>query len=462
MAQDDDKATAQRRALPRDEQQLRELLKAALLHRAHPDKERLLGLEYEVLRARRDDCSAAPSRGPDGPDDIVLHLAEGLAAGEVDVEPVRENGVLTVVHVGSKNLSLEPGGQLEISFAPRARIKPLLEAFDRYVPMFEKRLEGTPYKALYLGHQPITMPDDIPLRDKPRYAVMDRRLRRVEELGPHMMRATAGQQLTLDFRDEREAVRMLRASCTFAPFMTAIFANSPFVGGQDSGFVSYREHAWLHTDPSRCGMPAELLREEDTLDGYIDFALEAEAWFRHGESEIEEIPEGSSWREVWAGGQELSLRDWDLHCSTLFPVSRFRGGIEVRSADCTPPELIPAFLALIVGALYDEEARDACLELHPYRTQDDIDLLHAAVSVSGPRAVLDDGFDVHATCTRFVDIAREGLRRLEAKHEIDAGASGLLAPIAAMLSEASCPAEEAIKRLQSCGSYDGIAGARED
>ncbi len=438
--------------LPRDEEAMRALLERSLLSRASPKKQRLLGLEFEALRVRRQDGVAAPSTGEDGPDEIVLDLARTLAEGG-EIEAVIENDVLSVVHLGPTNLSLEPGGQLEISFSPRARIGEVLDVFEQYVPMIEKRLEDTPYRVLYLGHQPKTMPDEIPLRGKPRYSIMDRRLRRVEKLGPHMMRATAGQQLTLDFRDQREAMRMLRASTVAAPFLTAIFANSPFVGGKLSGHLSFREKAWLHTDPTRCGAPALLLNGDDSLDAYIDFALSAEAWFRHGASGVEEIPAGSTWRELWESGERLTLADFELHSSTLFPTARIRGGVELRSADCTPPEFVPAFLALIVGALYDEESREACLELHPYRTQAEVDALHEAVAQQGPKAQLPDGFEVLAGCRALVEHAEAGLRRLEARGEIDVDAWKHLAALHELLADGSCPANAAIERQQSRGEF---------
>ncbi len=440
-----------RSTLSKDPQELREQLASYLLKRAHPEKERLLGLEYECLRASNPDCAAAPSMGDGGPEDVVDRLGQYLVPEGMETERVVDGGVLSIVHAGKSNLSLEPGGQVEVSFAPMRTPQEIERSLNSYIHELERVHEGTPYKPLYVGHQPRTLPDDIPLRAKPRYAIMDRRLRQVEELGPHMMRATAGQQLTVDFRSERECLEMLQASFVFAPFMTALFANSPFVGGRDSGYVSYREKAWWHTDPSRCGVPSGLFQEGADIQSYVDFALQAEVWFRWKDGELIEVEERQSFGDLWESGEELLLDDFAVHSSTLFPASRLRGGLEIRSADCTPKELVPSFVALAMASMYDEKTREACMALHPYRCPIALAELHEKTAEDGLKAVLDDGFAIGKACLEFLDLCESGLVRMAERGELEAGSERLLRPIREIADRGESVAHEALRQYESYG-----------
>ncbi|HHI80146.1 MAG TPA: hypothetical protein ENK02_09195 [Planctomycetes bacterium] len=399
--------------LPREEDELRPILRRFFLGDAREDRPRLLGVEYECLRVERGSLRAAPSMGDGGPDPILRELVPLLERpGVTAASPQEEGGVLSMIKVGKGSVSLEPGGQVEISFPPVGRpgdLVPLLEAFVHRVDLLHR---GSPYRCIHLGHQPISMPEEIPLRAKPRYRIMDKKLRSSGKLGIHMMRATAGMQVTVDYRSEEEAVETLRAALITAPLVTGLFANSPWVGGENSGYASYRERVWWHTDPRRCAVPGELVRTGNCLGAYIDFALDANLWFLPRDGHLVECEGDQSFREHLASGETLTLEDFALHASTLFPAARIRNGVEIRSADSVPPEFVPAFAALMAGLLYDPEAREAALELHPYRCDDSINRLHEEASKNGVRGCLEDGFSIGDACGRMVDLARGGLGRL--------------------------------------------------
>jgi len=433
--------------LPREEDSLFPILRSFFLGNAHQERPRLLGIEYECLRVDRQTLRAAPSLGDGGPDTILRGMVSLLEepGGPAPI-PLEESGVLSLIKVGKGSVSLEPGGQVEISFAPVQRPSELVSHLDAFVSRVEELHRGSPYRCIHLGHQPISMPTEIPLRSKPRYRIMDKKLRSAGNLGMHMMRATAGMQVTVDYRSEREAGETLRAALITAPLVTGLFANSPWVGGKDSGYASFRERVWWDTDSRRCAVPGKLIRTGNCLAAYIDFALEADLWFVKRDGQLVECPGRVSFRDALASGEKLTLEDFALHATTLFPAARIRNGVEVRSADSVPPHFVPAFAALMAGLLYDEASREGALELHPYRCDDSINRLHEESSKNGVRGQLDDGFSVGAACTRMVSLAREGLGRLASKGFYPKEEAQYLDVIEDLLARSLAPADLVLEK----------------
>ena len=434
-------------SLPREEDSLRPILRKFFLGEAHRERPRLLGIEYECLRVERETFRAAPSLGAGGPDPILRELVSLLdrPGGPAPI-PVEEDGVLSMIKVGKGSVSLEPGGQVEISFAPVQKPSELVPLLDSFVRKVDELHEGSPYRCIHLGHQPISMPDEIPLRAKPRYRIMDRKLRAAGSLGTHMMRATAGMQVTVDYRSEPEAVETLRAALITAPLVTGLFANSPWVGGEDSGYASFRERVWWHTDSRRCAVPGSLVRTGNCLAAYIDFALDADLWFLKKDGVLVECPGRVSFRDALAGGEALTLEDFALHATTLFPAARIRNGVEVRSADSAPPRFVLAYAALMAGLLYDEESRKAALELHPYRCDDSINRLHEEASKNGVRGELEDGFSIGEACLSMVGLARKGLCKLAAEGFYPAEEVKHLDVIQDLLEKGRAPADLVLER----------------
>ena len=346
-----------------------------------------------------------------------------------EVEESVEGDVLAAVRCGAGSMSVEPGGQIELSLPPMTQPTAVQAALADYAAAIERELAATPFRALYLGHQPLTMPEDIPLRAKPRYRIMDRKLRAAGTLGVHMMRATAGMQVTLDFDGGAECAHMLKAALVMAPVVSAFYANSRSVGGRDSGYESFRERVWWNTDASRCGVPCVLLRERPSMADYVEFALDAEAMFLERDGTMREVEGRTTFRQLWQAGEELTLADFVTHTSTLFPAARIRGGVEVRSADCVPPELVGSFVALHAACLYDAEARHAACELHPYRGQTELGVLHETAARHGLEASLPDGFSICSAACELIDTATAGLERLIACGLYQAESQRLLDPL---------------------------------
>ncbi|MCA8968527.1 MAG: hypothetical protein KDC95_02040 [Planctomycetes bacterium] len=439
--------------LPEDPQALRELLVQWFARTSTPTRRQLLGFEYECLRIARGDASAAPSLGPNGPDDLLRSLARhavaarGPEAGDSLREHV-ENDQVTVIEIGSSNFSLEPGGQIEISLAPYEDPLDVASEIDAFAAMIRDEVEDSPYRVVFLGHQPLTMPQAIALRAKPRYEVMNRRLAQRGSLGIHMMRATAGMQVTLDSRSADDCASLLRAALMSAPIITAIYANSPLVGGRPSGYLSYREAVWWDTDPTRCGIPVACLDEDADLGAYVDWALDAEPWFVRRDGELREVTGHRRFRDMLGTEWAPTLDDFSLHSTTLFPSARLRGGVEVRSADCVPTELAKTFCALFAGLAYDEKARDLASRVHDRRDAEGVRKLHACAARHG----LDGrcgSLRVRAVAEALVDVAKAGLTRQVEAGRFSREVLDLLTPLEDLVRTGVAPARELLDRYEA-------------
>ena len=446
-------------AVPEDEAALRSMLRDWFLRSSTPERPLLLGFEYECLRVRRDDAQAAPSRGSEGPDALVRALGRRFLRAGVEAEEFVEAGDLALLRLGAQNFSVEPGGQIEISLAPYEDPLQVAQEIDRFVQGIDEELAASPYAAVFLGHQPMTMPADIPLRAKPRYAIMNRRFAERGKLGIHMMRATAGMQVTLDTRSEEDCASMLRAALVSAPIVTALFANSPFVGGKPSGVLSFREIAWWDTDPSRCGVPPACLDEDAGIEAYVDWALDAEPWFVRRAGELCEVRGFKRFRDLLGTQWHPSLDDFSLHATTLFPSARLRGGVELRSADCVSAGLARSFCAFQAGLFYDDASRKRAANLHAVRDLEGLRALHACASRDGLAGRCGD-FVVRERAEELLDASRAGLRRQIEQKRFGPEVLDLLAPLAELVEAGRSPAHELLERYEKDGSVRAaIAGA---
>ncbi len=435
--------------LPQDADELRRVLVAWFARSSTPTRRQLLGFEYECLRVQRASVAAAPSLGSAGPDALLRRIAERAStAMGAEVQEHRENGEITVIELGASNLSVEPGGQIELSLAPFEDPREVARWIDAYASWLGPEGESGDFRFLFMGHQPWTMPHDIPLRAKPRYEIMNRRLAARGSLGIHMMRATAGMQVTLDSRSADDCASLLRAALMSAPVITAIYANSPLVGGRPSGYLSYREAVWWDTDPTRCGIPIACLDEDRGLEAYVDWALDAEPWFVRRDGELREVRGYRRFRDLIGSEWAPTLDDFSLHTTTLFPSARLRGGVEVRSADCVAPELAKTFCALFAGLAYDEKARELATRVHDRRDAVGVRRLHDCAAKHGLEGRCGK-LRVRDVAMALVDVAKQGLRRQVEGGRFDASVLEILRPLEDLVAHGSAPARQVLDRYEA-------------
>jgi len=250
---------------------------------------------------------------------------------------------------------------------------------------------------------------------KSRYGIMTPYMDKVGTLGTSMMYRSCTVQANLDFSDEADMVKKLRVSLALQPIVTALFANSPFVDGKPSGYLSFRSHIWLNTDRDRTGMLPFAFEPGFGFERYADHALNVPMYFviRNGEY-INTA--GESFRAFLDGklpqlpGAKPTIKDWENHLSTLFPEVRLKQFLEQRGADMGDRDHVLALSALWVGLLYDDEALDAAWDLVSDWTEAERETLRNEV----PRTAIHTPFrggSVADIARIVVDLAGDGLRR---------------------------------------------------
>jgi glutamate--cysteine ligase len=326
---------------------------------ARPRSDWGVGAEMEKLVVEAATAEAAP-----------YHRIEALLAGletQAGWHGVRENGRLIALVGPSSSITLEPGGQLELSGQFCPDIHCCCGDFAGHISQILGRAGELGLAFLGLGVQPFTPLARIDRVPKARYAVMEPYMRRTGDMGVRMMKQSAGLQVNLDYADEADCIDKLQVALLLSPLLYALFANSPLMEGEPTGFLSTRGEIWSRTDPDRTGLLPGIFRPDAGFGTYIDYALDVPMYFILREGRFLDLTgERFPFRRFLAegfAGHRPTLADWDLHLSTLFPEARLRPQIEVRCADSLPPRLTMAVAALAKGILYDGEARRVARDL---------------------------------------------------------------------------------------------------
>lgn len=312
-----------------------------------------VGMEVEAIVVDADTRRPFPLEPGLSPR-ATLQVLRGLAPlhGWL-VRQAPDGGAPDICLPDGARITFEPGGQMEYSSAPQRSASAVLRAAREVFALIGNSLEPAGAELLFAGIDPINAVDDAPLQLRSeRYLRMDRHFRRIGSHGARMMRQTASLQFTFDWGEELERGRRWTLANALAPYLAAIFANSPCYGGKPTGHRSFRRVVWDTLDPLRTGM-------RDTGDGaeaaYLQFALGAPAILMPGGDRP--CAPFAQWLETGC----VAMSDWHAHLSTLFPEVRPRGYLEVRTADSLPPEWFAAPMVLLLGLLYDRQSSgDAC------------------------------------------------------------------------------------------------------
>jgi glutamate--cysteine ligase len=383
----------------------------------------LVGLELETAVLRADDLKPAGYAG-----EIQAILQRLLDSGAYPT-PVREGpNLIALEGERGQTVTLEPGGQLELSTSPCADLLSLKADVERCLGLLTEaaKAEGL---LLVGGSLFPAAQEAMPWMPKARYDIMRDYFAGLGEGGsqaPVMMRRTLSVQVSLDFRDGADAAELLRLAFLAAPVVTAVFAASPFDGFAESGFLSTRAEAWRFTDPARAGVVEACAAPGSTLLDYADYALDVPMVFR-AQDGVYSPMHGASFRALaergrWEDGTPLTLADLWVHLGGIFTDARLKKGlVELRSTDGQPPGDVLAIPAFWVGLCYDAESRAAALELLGAAPPEARAKAHADV----PRLALDadwGGRRVGEVGSELVALARAGLeRRVAAGMEQEAG-----------------------------------------
>ena len=379
-----------------------------------------IGTEHEKFGYCKDTLKPLPYDGPRS----IRAMLEGLR-DRYGWDPVLEGGNIIGLVKDGANVSLEPGGQLELSGAPLETIHQTCDEVNEHLREVQTVAEGIGAGFIGLGAAPHWTHDDMPLMPKGRYKLMDGYMQKVGTLGTSMMRRTCTVQVNLDFASEADMVQKLRVSLALQPVATALFANSPFTEGKLNDHKSWRSRIWRDLDPDRTGMLPFVFEDGFGFEAYVQYALDVPMYFVYRDGQYINAL-GMSFRDFLKGelpalpGEKPTLSDWADHLTTIFPEARLKKFIEMRGADGGPWRRLCALPALWVGLTYDQEALDAAWDLVKDWDAETRDAMRVAASVEALDAKVN-GISMHDLASEVVAIAETGL-----KNRARPGAGGLL------------------------------------
>jgi glutamate--cysteine ligase len=371
-----------------------------------------VGAEHEKIPFYRADRSPVPYDGRRG----IRALLKGMGA-KLGWEGIEDRGNLIGLYDanGGGAISLEPGGQFELSGAPLDDAHATAEELDRHLAVIRAVAEPLGIGFLALGMSPKWTLAQTPSMPKSRYEIMARYMPKVGARGLDMMFRTATVQVNLDYAGEKDMVAKLRVGLALQPAITALFANSPFTNGKLNGLLSARSEIWRHTDPARTGMLPFAFEPGMGFERYVDYALDVPLYFLKRGGIYQDVA-GASFRDLLAGrlkdapGERATIADWANHLSTIFPEVRLKRYLEMRGADVGPPERIVALSALTIGLYYDPEALGSAEALVEGWSAEDRQKLRDDAPLFGLAAEIR-GRDLRAVALDMLDIAHGGLKR---------------------------------------------------
>ncbi len=385
-----------------------------------PKEDWRIGTEHEKFGYCKDTLKPLPYEG----DRSIRVMLEGLRDGH-GWSPVEEAGKLIGLEKDGANISLEPGGQLELSGAPLETIHETCDEVNVHLREVQDVADRIGAGFIGLGGAPIWTHEQMDLMPKGRYKLMNDYMTRVGTMGRVMMRRTCTVQVNLDFGSEADMVQKMRVAIALQSVATALFANSPFFEGRANGYKSQRSMVWRNLDAARTGTLPFVFEDGFGFERWVEYALDVPMYFVYRDGAYINAL-GMSFRDFLVGklpalpGETPTLSDWADHLTTAFPEARMKKYIEMRGADGGPWRRLCALPAFWVGLMYDQEALDGAWDLVKGWGPAEHDALRTAASIDGLQAKVT-GINMH-------DIAREAvaLAELGLKNRARAGAGGLV------------------------------------
>jgi glutamate--cysteine ligase len=362
-----------------------------------------IGVEHEKFILDKDSLRPLNYNENGGIKDIFLDLIE------LGWQPILEgkNDIIIALRRGLEFITLEPGGQIELSGQPFKNIHQNCTENSNHLRELKSLSNKFNFILLGLGVEPKLSLNDFPWMPKERYSIMKEYMPKVGMLGHHMMQRSCTSQVNFDYYSEEDMVKKFRLMLNFESLGTAIFANSPFDGGKPSKYKSLRSHFWHHTDKNRTGILPFVFSQNFNFESYVDYALDIPMYFIKRDNKYLDMT-NFTFKEFLNGKfiqnkkiEEPNIKDWTDHLSTLFPQIRLKQYLEIRSMDACSWDVICSPAAFWTGLLYDDESLNAGLDLTNDWTNEERQLLNLQVPE-------------HALNTKFrnmtiLDIAKKAL-----------------------------------------------------
>jgi glutamate--cysteine ligase len=416
-----------------------------------PKSEWRIGTEHEKFVYDLKTHKPVPYEGSSG----IRALLEGMQ--RFGWEPVREGENIIGLSQNSASLSLEPGGQFELSGAPLKTVHETCAEVNTHQEQVREVARELGVGVIGMGYAPNWSLDETHQMPKGRYQIMRRYMPKVGGYGLEMMFRTCTVQVNLDFSSEADMVKKFRVGLALQPIATALFANSPFREGKPSGFLSYRSQVWTDVDNDRSGMLPWVFENGMSFERYVDYALDVPMYFVYRDGKYFDVA-GKSFRDFLArripevAHIEPSMSDWADHLTTIFPEVRLKRFLEMRGADSGTWRRICGLPALWVGIYYDQTALDAAYDLVKDWTAEEREVMRDAV----PKLAFRTPFrntTVLELARQMLEISSAGLRRRAAEDSAGMTEDGFLNPLRELVERGYTRAEEILDHWR--GDWQG-------
>jgi glutamate--cysteine ligase len=418
--------------------------------RERPAAEWKVGIEHEKVGLLAGTVEPMPYDGPRG----VAAMLEGFS--RYGYTPFEEDGHVIATQHGDLTVSIEPGGQIELSGRPFKDIHEVAAELERHLAECRALSRELGLELLASGYRPWGTPGSVPWMPKARYQVMRPFLQARGRLAADMMAMTGSTQASYDFGSERDMAEKLRVALAAQPALVAACANAPVVDGREIGWKSWRVEVWNHVDPARCGLLGFAF--EPGFDGeayrrYAEWALDVPMIFlRRGGRYLD--AGGRTFRAFLhqgIEGQRATVDDWEDHLTTLFPEVRVKGVVEVRGADAVDPPLANAVAAFWKGLLYSKESRDwAWGEVRRFTVPERRALMDAA-GREGLAGRAADGRTLRQILLSLLEASSAGLCRQHCCGETREDERIWLAPLRERAESGRSPADDALEAFRRGG-----------
>jgi glutamate--cysteine ligase len=417
-----------------------------------PRRDWRIGTEHEKFVFQLGTLKPAPYEGEWG----ICALLEGLV--RFGWEPVVENGNPIALNRDGCTITLEPGGQLELSGAQLETIHETCAEVHSHLDQVKEVAAALGVGLLGIGFHPKWQRGDIPWMPKGRYKIMREYMPKQGALGLDMMVRTCTVQVNLDFDSEADMVKKFRTAVALQPAAVALFANSPFKEGKPTGFLSYRSHVWEDTDPDRCGVLPFVFDGDMGFEKYVDYVLDVPMYFVYRDGEYIDAS-GQSFRDFLDGklpalpGEVPAMSDWTDHMTTLFPEVRLKTFLEMRGADGGPWRWLCALPAMWTGLMYDSGALDAAWDLVRDWTAEDHLKLRREVPVQALGAEIG-GRKLAEVARETLAIANAGLSSRKRHNAAGEDETVYLSILEEIAESGRCPAEIKLDKFNNEWSGD--------
>ena len=410
-----------------------------------------IGTEHEKFVFHIDTLKPVPFLGESGIENLLLALKK--YGWESILEDGNTIGLSRDKSLGGGTITLEPAGQLELSGAPLTNIHETFNELDEHRSQISKEGSNLGLGFLGAGLTPNWSFDEMPIMPKSRYQIMKNYMPKKGNLGLDMMFRSTTIQVNLDYSSESDMIKKFKVSLALQPIATALFANSPFLDGNLTGYNSFRSHIWTDTDPDRTGMLPFVFDGEMSYEKYVDYALKVPMYFIYRDGNYLDVS-GSSFEDFLNGdldelpNEKPNIIDWENHLTTIFPEVRLKSFLEMRGADGGSFESVCALSSFWVGLLYDSESLDSSFNLIKDFNIKQLQELRIEVAKNGLHSIIE-GIEIQEIAKKVLKLSREGLRNRNILNENGDSEEIFLDPLQKILSSGKSSSDDLIKKFSN-------------